>query len=214
MKGLRWSLALMLMSGVVHAGVGVGPKIGTLGYGGDVTVGVRPWLNVRTGINWFLFDGTVDFDKSEVDAEIELLAFPLLLDFHPYAGGFRISTGLFFNQSDVRMSAGEGKVLDLNGELYILENLRGSIDFDQTAYYLGIGYGNAGSRTRGRVHFSCDFGVMYIGTMDAAARATANDPTVQAALDAALAAEVETLNDELKPFQFYPYIALGLSVVF
>jgi len=89
-------LACTLSAGLASAGVGVSANLGTLGYGGDITVGLIPQLNVRAGINMLNITLNDSFAEetgvpTEVTSKIDFQTIPLLVDWHPWASAFRFS---------------------------------------------------------------------------------------------------------------------------
>jgi hypothetical protein len=204
----------LLISGLTAqaAGFGATAKVGTTGLGADLTLGINDHLSLRGGISGFTYDDTVELDDAEVDGSIDMLIFPVLIDWHPAGTGFRISAGAVFNESEFSLSA-DDKVLTLSDIDFPVDTLTGSIETDDLTYYFGIGYGNAAGKD-GRVHFSCDFGIIYYGSPTVSATAASQVPGTQAALDIALADEIAELEEEIKDYSFYPVISLGVAVRF
>jgi hypothetical protein len=194
-------------------GVGVTAKVGTLGYGGDLTLGLGSRVNVRGGYNQMDYEGTRHFEDADITGELRWQTIPILLDVHPFGGGFRLSAGPVVNNNELILSATANKTVKLNDEEYEVARLDGSVTFDENSWYFGFGYGNAVGRD-GRWHFSCDFGVMYHGEPQINATATASDPEVQDALNSALDTELEKWRDDASQFRYYPVIAFGVSFRF
>jgi hypothetical protein len=215
----RSMLLAAVLAGVCLCGVaGASPlavtaKVGTLGYGGDVTVNLGPWFNVRAGYNTMSYEDETTLDEAEVEGRLDWQTIPLLLDWHPARSGFRISAGAVLNDNEITLSATPTQRIELDGREYRIDRLDGSITFDQVAWYFGIGYGDATAED-GHWHFACDFGVMYHGEPEVEATATASNARVQSALNAALAAEIATYQDDIDSFAFYPVIAVGVSLNF
>jgi len=195
------------------AGIGVTPKIGTLGYGADVTVGLAPQLNARAGFNTFNYEITRNEDSTELTAKIDFQNIPLLLDWHPWAGAFRVSAGVVVNNNKVLLSAKPGDHVDFNDIGYYVESASGKISFKQLSPYLGIGTGNAADASS-PVHFAVDFGVLFQGAPKIELSAVAADPALQSELDDSVVAEQKKLEDDTSAFTIYPVIALGVSFTF
>ena len=197
------------------AGIGVTPKIGTLGYGADVTVSLIPQLNARAGFNTFSYEYTHSEEDGSGDltAKIDFQNIPLLLDWHPTAGAFRISAGVVVNNNKVLLSANPGDSVDFNDIGYVVESASGEASFKQMSPYLGIGTGNAAD-TGSRVHFAADFGVMFQGSPKIDLSAAAANPALQSELDNSVKAEQKKLEDDTSAFTIYPVIALGISFTF
>jgi hypothetical protein len=193
--------------------VGLGVKAGTQGVGADVTVRLLPRMNVRAGANFFDLDVNVDLDEAAVSGGVQLLNFPILLDVHPFGGGFRISGGVVINSSEVVLSAEPSDTLEFEDTEYEVLGLDGKVTFPSLNYYLGIGYGNAVSRN-GRWNIVLDLGVVYAGTLNADATAEAADPTLQDQLNTDLRTTLDNLEDDARGLVMYPVLSLGLSVGF
>lgn len=194
-------------------GVGATVKVGTLGVGGELTLGLGDYLGFRVGANALDWKHTDNSDDGTIQGDLEFLSYSALLDIHPFGGGFRISLGGLLNDNKLNLQADLTEPVELNGQKYSLSDLRGEVTFGDFAPYLGIGYGNAVSAD-GRWHFSCDFGVMFQGEPQISATAKSSNSALQPVVDAALAQEIEDIKDDAKNFQYYPVISLGVSFRF
>ena len=76
-------------------------ELNTLGLGGDLTINMGKYLNGRVGINYFKYDVLLHLDEADVDGSLRWLTFPVLLDWHPLGGGFRISLGGMINNNEI-----------------------------------------------------------------------------------------------------------------
>lgn len=194
-------------------GVGVTAKIGTLGAGLEATVGASDYLGFRFGVNAMSLGPTVLTDEGSIDTDMEWLTYGVVMDLHPFGGGFRISGGGLVNKNKFKMKANLEEAVGLNGTDYRLDALSGDVTFDELAPYAGIGVGNAVGAD-GRWHFAFDLGVMFQGKPKVQATATASDPALQAVVDDALAAEIADIQDDADKFQLYPVISIGVSYRF
>ncbi len=194
-------------------GIGLTAKVGTLGLGADVTVGVNEYLGFRFEVNGFGWSPTWERDEGTINGDFEWLSYGALADLFPAGGGFRVSGGLLLNKNKVKLTADLNEPVELDGTDYALDDLNGEVTFNDIAPYLGIGYGNAVG-PGGRLHFACDFGVMFQGEPKIAASARASNPALQGIVDDALANEVADIQDDANAFQFYPVIAAGMSFKF
>lgn len=220
-------LAGVLVAGVVALGAtsalaaaGATLKLGTLGLGADLTVGISGKLNARANLNYFKYGKTITEDEDEdgngggtIKPKLNLLSVGALLDWHPWAQGFRASAGLYLNRNKVDLTAETNDTVEINDQEYSVSDIGGKVDFNSLAPYLGIGYGNA-VQSNGHWHFSLDVGAMLSGSPKVALRATASDPALQPQLDADIAEEVEEIEDDLGVFTIYPVVSLGVSYLF
>lgn len=228
MKKLMLGLMLMAVgaAGVASAaapapapepdpGIGLSLTVGSLGVGGDVTVGLTENLNIRAGLSYFTWtqDG-VGGGNDQKDLKLDLLNVPITLDWHPLTGnGFRISAGVMFNNDSGEVSAKNGQTVSINDVDYQVSALNGKIDFNHVGPYLGIGYGNAAD-TSAHWHFSSDLGVVYLGLPSVTLEATALDPAQQDALNSDVAAQINKYQDDAKWAKFYPVLSIGVSYTF
>lgn len=213
---------IALAAQVIHAeGVGLTAKISTLGPGVDLTMGLSEKASVRVGINAMNLDLDFSDDDTEnngdsakdINVEIDFMTFGALLDWHPWAGGFRVTGGLILNNNEVNMTADLNDTVDVNDVEYSVTSLDGNISFNTLAPYLGIGWGNA-VEDDGRWSFAFDFGVMFQGAPEATLTATASDPALQDQLNADIQREIDTQEEDADMLSFWPVISFGVSYRF
>lgn len=206
------------------AGVGASVKVGTLGVGADVTVGILSQLNARVGLGAFRVNdlgGGEEGEDNQLTFSFGLLTVAGLLDWHPFAGGgFRLSGGLVYNGSKIDMEADTSRPVSFSsddeadgGEEFLITDLQGKVDFKKVAPYLGIGYGNAVAAD-GRLHFSFDLGAAFQGAPRVAIDAVAANPADQARLDAATAERAADIEENLSIVKIFPVLAFGMSYRF
>jgi len=220
-------LAVVLVVGAVALGatsalaaVAGTLKVGTLGVGADMTIGISKKLNARANLNYFSYGKTITEDEDEdgsgggtIKPKLNLLTMGALLDWHPWAQGFRISAGLYLNKNKLDLTAETSDTVEINEHEYSVSDLGGKVDFNSLAPYFGIGYGNA-VQANGHWHFSFDIGALYSGSPQVALWATASDPALQAQLDADIAEEVKDIEDDVEMYTIHPVISLGVSYLF
>ncbi len=212
--------AAFLLAHVVSAReieIGSALKIGTTGFGADVTFGLVETMNLRAGLNMLSLsfdfeDDDDDADDDELTLNVKLQTLPLLLDWHPRRRNFRLSGGIVLNNNKLSFEADAGE-RDFNDVDYLVDSFDIDVTFNTISPYLGIGYGNA-IRPGGRWRFAFDFGVMLHGTPKVRGRAVATNPEQQERLNQDVDEELEEFRDEMKGFTFYPVLTLGLSYRF
>ncbi len=198
-------------------GLGVTARVGTLGLGVDVAKSFGPQFSSRLGFNF----GNVNSSRTEsgvsYDAKLNLSSIQLLGDYHPFGGSFRITGGLLSQSNKFGVT---GKP-DANGTYTIdnntytaaqVGNLTGEYQYGNSiAPYLGIGFGQPASEGFG---FNADLGVMFTGSpkvsLTASNPAFNNNSTTRDRLDRQ---ERQTEND-LKGFNVYPVLSVGVSYGF
>lgn len=213
---------------------GLGLRFGTAGFGIDYTYGINRFLDVRAGYHFGSYSDTFDEDGIDYDGELKISGASLMLDVKPFAGGFRISAGLFTGTPEFELKASGRNEYEIGDTTYD-GNLRldGGIDLGSTAPYLGIGWGGTTNGTGFGVSF--DLGVMFTGSPDVSMVASglacevggnpacdptdenspgvinaSADPTFQAELDK----EIANIEDDAKDFKVWPVLMFGLHYRF
>jgi len=216
--GLQFAIGMLLLilpmqaqAGVV--GVGVTGKAGSTGLGADLTVPLVPdLLNLRGGYNFGELRPSTTQGDIKYKGDVNLESVPILLDLHPFSGGFRITGGVYFNKNEMDLSSVvDASTIGLGGSGFgsatVNANVGWSKDF---APYLGIGWGNAADTdSTFPIGFSLDIGAFYQGSPDVIL--TESTGTVSAADIAAEAAQIES---DLSDFKFFPVITVGIHISF
>jgi len=216
-----------------HGGVGV--RLGTGGIGVDYSYGLNRYVDLRAGYSFGSYSRTQEEDDIDYDAELKINAFVAMVDIKPFAGGFRITTGLYSSSPELELNASGLDDYEVGDKEY-RGNLKidGGLDLGSAAPYLGIGWGGTTNTTGFGVSF--DMGVMFTSSPDVALDASgrACDATANPACDPAgaegfevdgadpraqqfqadLNQEVTNLEDDAKDFKLWPVIGLGLHYRF
>jgi len=191
-------------------GLAISGKSGTLGFGGELTTGVAPDVNVRVGINALDFDYDGEIEDNEYDIGLDFSSFSALVDYYIFQGSFRISSGVVSLNHELALDAKLDENLDIGDGDYTpaqIGTLSGSVEIDDVAPYVGIGWGNTLGRNK-RWGFYTDFGVAFAGSPNAKLSATGAGAVP--GLPADLAKEEDEIQDELDAFRFYPVLSMGL----
>lgn len=194
-------------------GLGVTAKIGTLGIGADVTLAFSRYLALRGVFSELNIEPLIGRDEGNIKFDLNWRNCGGLVDWHVLGGGFRLSGGLMANNNDFKAHGDLTESVTINGNEYSLTTLDGEMSFAKWAPYLGLGYGAAAGKD-GRLHFACDFGIMFQKQPSVTLSGTASDPYLQDLLNADLAAEVAKRSDDLRWFAYYPVINVGISLRF
>ncbi len=196
-------------------GVGVTAKGGTTGLGGDLTVPlVSNWLNLRAGYNFGELRPSITEAGIKYKADVHFESIPILLDFHPFHGMFRITGGVFYNKNEMDLSS-TVNASDVGLGLGVgTATLNANVSWSKEwAPYLGIGIGNAADDNTldlpVAIGFSLDIGAFYqgspnVGLTDSSGLVPLSD----------LLAEQAQLEDDLSGFKFYPVLTLGIHIRF
>lgn len=201
----------VLMSSNSYAGTAVGVGGSTLGYQVALSQSVSENVNLKLTYNTASqsFDGETDGVNYDYNFEFESTS--LLIDWHVFGGGFRLTTGALINDNEIfAQSDISGLTLEVGDTVFTsaeVGRLEGDISFDSYAPYLGLGWGRSISDG---FSFSFDLGVVFQG------EPTVNLQTVGGTLsdNSLLLEEVEReeqeLQDDANDFDVYPVISLGL----
>jgi hypothetical protein len=184
-------------------GLSLGAKLSTLGYGFEVGYRINSMLGVRAGIN----RGNYDYNETDAGTDysykLDFDTIPVMLDWHVFGGGFRITGGVVRNNNDLTGTA--TGLVDVGTGTY-LTTVTSDIDFDQTSYYVGLGWSSLPSTSSG-LGFSVDIGVLGHGSPTVSLTA----PGVPAG---DIAAEEASLNADLEDFKYWPVISVGIGYTF
>lgn len=208
---LTFSILLSCGAGCTDSGkYAVSAKGSTLGLGGEFTTAIRSDINVRGGINAL----NLDFDDQEIedvefDLGIDLSSYSVLVDWYAFNSSFRISGGIISMDNEVELEARPSeniKIGDVEFTPDQVGTLYGSIESDEVAPYVGIGWGNPLTQSR-RWGFTCDFGVAFTSTPDVTIDASGGiEPP---GFDEELAKLQGDIEDFFDKFRLYPVIAVS-----
>lgn len=197
-----------------RSGMGLTGKIGTLGYGGEMTFGISDSFSSRIGVNAFFYRYNAKSNLLNYDFKLKLQTVSAIADWYPFSGSFRTSVGLFYNNNKLKFRANPtGGSFSINGVNYSatqVGSFAGTMSFDKTASYAGIGWGNPVAKQKGWGIVS-DMGVLFQGKPQFDLVATCTDPLVCAQLSADTEAERIKLKKNLKFFRWWPVVSFGIS---
>lgn len=211
----------------------VGLRAGTLGAGIEGSYGINPYLNVRAMGNFLNYNYSLNDSGVDYDAKLKLQTFGALLDYHPFAGIFRVSAGVMGNgnkadlDATCRADCDVGNVTisasDANNPPHVFGRARLG---NSVAPYAGIGFGN--SVAGGHWHFGFDLGVMFAGSPDISLGArgqgtvtdnnTGTSRTAQLESDPQVQSELRReeaqAEDDASQFKYYPVVAFSVGYRF
>lgn len=209
--------------------VGVGAKVGINGLGLNLGVGVTKTINLRVSLSQVSIDDesetvTVGDDGSEgdIDAELEFDfgSNALLLDWHVFNGGFRITAGMFKQTGAVDLTGTLQSNIVIDGEPLAtgdLGDIGGEVKLSDTYQpYVGIGWGRVAGGKPG-FSFSADIGVAMLDPeVELEAQVNPGGPNGlnQAELDQRLSDLESDAEDELDDLELWPVLAVGVNYTF
>ena len=221
---LGLSLALGLSSNAqIFDNHQVGVNGGTLGAGIEYSTSINEMFVLRTGVNGFNYSDSLTESGIKYDADLELKTASLILDYHPFSNGFRLSGGAMYNGNQLKMTGkpnGTTGTIEINDEIYNSSDVGqvdGKVDFNTFAPYAGIGYSSSKTKSSG-FSFNTEIGAMFQGSANAKLTATCGPALIASGecdtLKSDLVAEEKQLNDELSDFDIYPVVTVGFGYKF
>lgn len=214
-------IGLLGAASLAQAGVGVGLRGGTLGYGVDFDVGLTEKLTGRLGYNFLNYDETVDDTDVRYEGTLKISSFSALLDWHPSGGGFRLSLGAVTSGPKVEVvgtpTSGTYEIGDHVYTASQVGDLRGEVKIgNSVAPYVGLGYGNAAGEKH-RVTFLFDLGAIYGGNPQVSLTARCGSgisPTLCAQLQSDLQTEINDMENDAGSLKWYPVVNFGIGIRF
>ena len=196
-------------------GLALGPKFGTTGLGLEMTFGVNPYLNLRSGFNYGSFTWGQEFGNVDYDADVTMTSVPLLLDVHPFGGQFRITGGLYLQPgTKADLDATPSEPTQIGSHTYnpdTIGTLNGQIEVSSALTpYVGIGFGNTVGEDQ-LLTLTLDIGVIF--------------QSYDVSLDsngAGMTAKLDTFREDLKKeegllqkdaddWKIFPVVAISLA---
>ena len=193
--------------------------LGTTGLGLHLTTPLAAQLNARVGLNYANYSSTGNTSDVEYDFKLKLATVDALLDYHPFASGFRLSGGVIHNGNSIDVNArpNANGSYTINGRTYsaaTVGQMKGEVEFRTVAPYLGIGWGNAVQAAGWG--FGMDLGVAFQGAPKTSLVSTGCSALAALCTMVAndVAAENAKLAEEVKDLKFYPVLRVGVSYRF
>lgn len=199
--------------------IAAGVKAGTPGGGVELIVGVSSTLNVRSGFNYFSYEGNKTEGDINYDYDMALSTIPILLDWHPFTRTeFRLTGGVFINNNKADGKSTPQNALKIGGKTYTsaqVGTLTGTADFNSISPYFGIGWGNAVGKDT-KLSLAVDLGIMFQDSPDISLSAHGpitdpTDPLYDPTFPDRLAQEEKNLENDIDEFKYYPVITVGLT---
>jgi len=205
---------LSVSSSGLAEGTAVGARLGTLGFGVELTHSVGRDVNARIGYNYWTYNTSGTESDINYDIDLNLNSGEALLDWHAMGGRFRLTGGLLLNGNELSMTATPAAVVGTNWNIGGVDydsttvgTLKTKADFNDIAPYFGIGWGNAVEQGK-EWGFNADIGFVYQGEPSVSISASG----VVALAD--LTQERNDLQDALGDYTVYPVASVGISYQF
>jgi hypothetical protein len=200
----------VLVDGKVIAGV----NYGTLGAGGELGYKVNDFFAVRGVHSMGLsYDNTFTYDSQDVDFSIGAKASGLMLDYHPFGGGMRLSGGLW--KTDIGADFGTDYTVSDNSGNSRTFALNGDLSLPSTAPGASIGWhGGLGDR----ITIGADFGAIMTGGAELSTAINGDFSDVPQSERDKVDAEMDRLESEINEYtkylNFYPVAQVGVTFRF
>jgi hypothetical protein len=197
-----------------HAqGAGIAFHVGTLGVGADIATSFGSRVGLRSGFNFFPTD--IDFTVSDVDYQIDFASptFTVMLDLY-LLGPLRVSGGAVYTTDDIVLAGELTGPVDINGSIYSPAEvgiITGTILTNELSPYAGIGVGNPGRSSFG---LFLDLGVAFHGTPGFTLTAVGGSANALLQFQSDLAAEEQSIQDDLSKITVYPVATIGFYIGF
>lgn len=205
-------LALLALPGSAWAtDLGLDAHASTLGLGAELNYTLNSYFTVRGDYNRYNYSYTGTKEQIGYNFDLHLKSYALYLDWHPFAGVFRVSAGYFSNKNEILAVAVNQSSYTINGNTYTpsqVGTLSGDITFNQNVPYLGLGWSTLGSDSRG-IGVSFDIGALFQGSPKVKLAATGS-ATTNATFQSDLAAEQNKVQGDLNSFKTYPVVSFAL----
>lgn len=195
----------------------VAGRIGTLGLGIEMFGNFHPKINARLGINKYTWDYDTEESDVEYDVELNLDSYEVLVDFYPFGDTFHLTGGFLNNKNELNLDANikEGETVEIGDREYTRAQagtLKGKVDFDSFAPYIGLGWGNP--LLGGRVHVIFDIGIVMQNEPSVSLSSTNGLLSQNQTFKNELLKEENELEDDLSDFKYYLVLSLGVTVNF
>lgn len=214
LAALIFTFMLMALAPAAHAaGVSVGGKVSTLGFGLEGEKVLSDSIGVSGVVNYFPYSYSGTESDISYEFDLDFMSIGAVADWHPFRGSFRLSGGIFYNGNELKGKAGPGSI-EVGGVDYTLDSLEAKIEFNSVAPYVGLGWNTSFKKERG-LGFLFEFGALYQGTPKASLSASGSSAVVSnPTFQANLATEEADLQDALKDYKWHPVIGIGLNYKF
>ena len=201
----------MLISTNSYAGTAVGVGGSTLGYQVALSHSVSENVNFKLTYQAASqsFDG--ETDGVNYDYDFDFKSAGILIDWHVFGGGFRLTTGALINDNEIHAQSDiSGLTLEVGDTIFTsaeVGRLEGDISFDSYAPYLGVGWGRSISDG---LSFVFDLGLVFQGeptvNLESVGGSLSNNPFLLDEVER----EEQELQEDANDFDVYPVISLGL----
>lgn len=221
-SGLRLPVLLALLSmlfgsssSATDSSAAIGLRLSSMGFGGEIAIPLSRELSVRLGVDLFSYEKDTTIDEISYDLDAKLAWIPVLLDYNPGLGAFRLTAGMVISMNDVSLTSSSTETIQIGDHEYTPEQfgtLITDVDCRGVSPYLGIGLLKH-IPSGGAVSIAFDFGAMFQHyKLTLSHEGGSIPPSVEEQFMEDLFVESQTVEDDLNSkFGIYPVIKIGVS---
>lgn len=218
--------ALALLPSVSRAESALAASFGTTGLGVEWITPLNDKLRARVMLTYIGIDADLEEDDIDYEAEFSSANFGAVLEWHPFAGGFRVSGGLVGTNFGFDLLSENGQQsYDIGNDTYSGDlQLEGDVEFSNVAPYLAVGWSS--DLDDYGLYLGVELGVLYVGSpnlsLDASGEIISEDINDGRAINvgnnadfqADLERERQSLEDELEDYSIYPILTFSVGYRF
>jgi hypothetical protein len=197
--------------------VNITPEVSTLGYGLSAGFGFTPLFGLRVVGHTGSYSRDLHKESIAYNGKLKLSNGGAIVDVYPLGGGFRLSAGAFANSDKIDLASKPGQTITVNGVPYpsdAVGNVTGTVKFNKTSPYAGIGFGSKPSGGRG-FGLTFDLGVLYQGSPKLSVQAHPTNPAlVPPTFNQNLETERAKTENDIKNYKYYPAVGIGFTFGF
>ena len=199
---------------IIRSGMGVSGKIGTLGYGGELYARISDSIVARAGLNAYSYKYNANSSQLNYDFSVKLQTISAVADWYPFAGDFRTSAGLLYNNNKYSLAANPtGGNFIIGAGTYSsttqVASLNATMAFNKIAPYFGLGWGNPVAKDKGW-GLVTDIGLLFQGNPIIDLTVTCVS-ICAGTLQADAAAENAKLQNDFSGLKWWPVASIGIS---
>jgi len=185
-------------------------RAGTLGFGGEVAVGLSDVLVLRGGFGAFPFEYEDTFEDQEYTVTLPSSIWSAGVDLYLGGGPIRFMGGIIGRTGDIEVFSEFTESAEIGGTIYdVPGTLSGALKQGAVAPFVGIGFGK---HTEGGFGFFLDIGAAYSGQADVTL--TAGGPVaVEPGIQESLQAEADQLEEDAGGvLKVWPIVSGGIKI--
>jgi hypothetical protein len=214
LRTITFGLLALPASAALAEGHAVGLKVGAFGLGAEYTYELTERIALRGGVHGSELG--FDAEESGIDYEADVVwdSVTAGVDFHPLKSALRLSLGIMKNDNALELVSRPTTNQTIGDTTYTpaqIGTLTGSIGFDDTATFAGLGWD--WSRDARLFGMSLDIGVVDQGDPVVTLRGNGTllgNPAFQQDINA----EAAQLTEEASDFDLAPFVSLGFQFRF